>query len=249
MKPSSGPTITLTHSQFLISAAAFEGLLLVVAFGLGWLLNCHPTAKLYWSLNDFWLGILATIPLLLLLAVCLLSTARAVVAIRVFLRETMGPLLNRCNLLDLLLLALLAGLCEEILFLGFIYFVIEPWNATLAVFVSNLAFGAAHAITPFYAMLASFMGLYLTALVAADSTPNLLIPITAHTFYDFVAFLVVVWDWRKTQSAASSAATTEEDMPEDRMPDDSLPDDSLPDDSLPDDSLPDDSLPDDSVHE
>ena len=206
MKPGPEQTITITHPQFLISAAAFEGILLLVAFVLGWLMKCHPTAKLEWSWNDLWLGILATIPLLLLLTICFLSTAKGIVAIRVFLRETMGPLLNRCNLLDLFLLALLAGLCEEILFRGFLYFLIEPWNAMLAVVISNLLFGAAHAITPFYAMLAAFMGLYLTALLAADSTPNLLIPITAHTVYDFVAFLVVVWDyrrWRRNQSENS----------------------------------------------
>ena len=207
MKPGPEQTITISHPQFLISAAAFEGILLLVAFVLGWLMNCHPTAKLEWSWSDLRLGLLATIPMLLLLTICFLSTAKGIMAIRVFLRETMGPLLNRCNLLDLFLLALLAGLCEEILFRGFLYFLIEPWNAMLAVVISNLLFGAAHAITPFYAMLAAFMGLYLTALLAADPTPNLLIPITAHTVYDFVAFLVVVRDyrcWRRNQRDESS---------------------------------------------
>ncbi|MCA9034250.1 MAG: CPBP family intramembrane metalloprotease [Planctomycetaceae bacterium] len=197
MKRSGNETITLTHAQFLISAGAFEGMLLAVAFLLGWGLSCHPTAHLHWDKTDLMMGLLATIPMLLLLAVCFVSTSKGIVAIRVFLRETLGPLLNRCNLLDLFLLALLAGLCEEVLFRGLLYFLIHPWNPTLAVIVSNLLFGFAHAVTPFYAMLAAFMGLYLTALLAVDPTPNLLIPITAHTAYDFVAFLVVIWDWRR----------------------------------------------------
>jgi hypothetical protein len=62
---------------------------------------------------------------------------------------------------------------------------------------SNLAFGAAHAATQLYFILAAFLGLYLTALIAVDPTPNLLIPITAHTVYDIAAFTVVLHDYRK----------------------------------------------------
>ena len=72
----------------------------------------------------------------------------------------------------------------------------------LAVVICNVCFGAAHSVTPLYALLAAFLGLYLTALLAADNTPNLLIPITAHTTYDFVGFLFVVWDYRRQKGSA-----------------------------------------------
>lgn len=195
-------TETMTLSQFLLGAAVFEGALLVVAFAGGAVLRVSPTTHLYWSFEDLLLGLLATVPMLSLLAICFLSSAQGIVAIRTFLRETLGPFLDRCRLVDLFLLALLAGVCEEVLFRGLIYFWVRDWNPMLAVVICNVCFGAAHSVTPLYALLAAFLGLYLTALLAADNTPNLLIPITAHTTYDFVGFLFVVWDYRRQKGSA-----------------------------------------------
>lgn len=188
---------TMTHSQFLLAAGLFEGALLVAAFLLGWLAGVNPTAQLRWSSSDLLMGCLATGPMLLLLLACFLSRWKGLTTIRDFLRDAVGPLLNRCRVHDLLLLALLAGLCEEVLFRGFLYGWLAPIHPMLAILVTNVLFGAAHAVTPVYGLLAAFLGLYLTALLAADPTPNLLIPIVAHTLYDFVAFLVLVRDYRR----------------------------------------------------
>ncbi|MBL8818091.1 MAG: CPBP family intramembrane metalloprotease [Planctomyces sp.] len=192
--PASSP---MTQSQFMNGAAAFEGGLLILSFVLGWIASTSPTENLYWSAEDLGYGFLATIPMLLFGAAAFLSQSSAMSGIREFLREAIGPYLAACRIWDLFLLALLAGVCEEALFRGFLYFWMVDWNATLAVVICNLVFAATHAITPMYALLAGFLGLYLTALVAADPTPNLLIPITAHTLYDLIGFLVVVWDYRR----------------------------------------------------
>ncbi|MDG1897776.1 MAG: type II CAAX endopeptidase family protein [Fuerstiella sp.] len=197
------PRPTLTLLQFLTGAGLFEGALLLVAFALGFVVDVHPTAELVWSWQDFGIGLLATVPMLFLLAACFLSNANGLRQIREFLRETLGPLLDRCRIVDILFLALLAGICEEVLFRGLLYQWIRAWNPTLAIMVCNLLFALAHSITPLYAMLAGFIGLYLTALMTVDSTPNLLIPITAHAAYDFVAFLVILWDYRRTADESS----------------------------------------------
>ena len=194
------PRQTLTVSQFLIGAGLFDGALLLVAFALGVVVDVHPTAELIWSWQDFGVGLLATVPMLFLLVACFLSKANGLRQIREFLRETLGPLLDRCRIVDILFLALLAGICEEVLFRGLLYQWIRAWNATLAILVCNLLFAVAHSITPLYAMLAGLIGLYLTALMTGDSTPNLLIPMTAHAAYDFVAFLVILWDYRRSAS-------------------------------------------------
>lgn len=177
----------------------FEGGLMLVAFALGWLVGVHPTAELKWLPRDFGLGLLATLPMLLLLAACWLSRSQGLMQIRELLRDVLGPLLERCRLIDILFLSLLAGICEEVLFRGLVYQWIRPFNPTLAIMVTSLLFGLAHAITPLYAMLAGFIGLYLTALMTVDPTPNLLIPITAHTTYDLVAFFMVLWDFRRNR--------------------------------------------------
>ena len=187
----------LSHSQFLTTVALFEGGLLAVAFVGGWLLNCPPTATLTWSFEDFGLGLLATVPMLVVLAICTLSRSEAMKRIRAFQRDTVGHLLNACHWYDIVLLALLAGVCEEVLFRGFLFLWLVRFNSVSAVLISNLAFGAAHAATPLYGILAAFLGLYLTALIGVDPTPNLLIPITAHTIYDIAAFALVLHDYRR----------------------------------------------------
>ena len=199
--PHQRPSLKLTHSQFLVGAAILEGSLLLTAFFLGWLMDMSPTRDLSWDLRDLGYGLAATIPMLLLLAVMLIVPVSGVRKIREFLRDTLGPLIARCNVVDLFFLALLAGLCEEILFRGFLYGYIWQYDRTLAVIICNLAFGLAHCITPLYGFLAAMAGLYLTALVAVDPSPNLLIPIVAHTIYDFVAFLIVVRDFRQHEAA------------------------------------------------
>lgn len=140
---------------------------------------------------------MATGPMLIFLLVCFLSRSNAMLQVRSFLRSSIGPYLSACRWIDLVLLAMLAGICEEIFFRGFLFLWIHPWNAVLAVLITNVLFGLAHAVTPLYAMLAAFLGLYLTALVAVDPTPNLLIPITAHSLYDLIAFTAVIWDYRR----------------------------------------------------
>jgi uncharacterized protein len=187
----------LSHSQFLTSVALFEGGLLAIAFLGGWFFDCPPTATLNWSLTDFGLGLLATVPMLVVLMICVMSRSEAMKRIRTFQRDTVGQLLDECRWYDIALLALLAGVCEEVLFRGFLYLWLARFNSVIAVLISNLAFGAAHAATAMYGILAAFMGLYLTALIAVDPTPNLLIPITAHTVYDIVAFAVVLYDYRQ----------------------------------------------------
>jgi len=172
-----------------------------VAFLGGWLLSVPPTATLSWSLEDFALGLLATIPMLAILTVCVMSRSEAMSKIRDFQRDTIGHLLDECRWYDIVLLAALAGVCEEVLFRGFLFLWLAPLNMVLAVLISNLAFGAAHAATAMYGILAAFMGLYLTSLIAVDPTPNLLIPITAHTIYDIAAFAVVLYDYRKQRQS------------------------------------------------
>ncbi|MCA9059953.1 MAG: CPBP family intramembrane metalloprotease, partial [Planctomycetaceae bacterium] len=148
----------LTTSQFLISAGIVEGGLLIVAFAGGWLTGCGPLDRLEFTSRDLLLGVMASLPMLVLLAICMLSRSRGLRAVRDLVRELVGPVLQECRLVDLILLAMLAGICEEAAFRGFLYFWIERWNPFLAVFIVNMAFAAAHSITPAYAVLAGFLG-------------------------------------------------------------------------------------------
>lgn len=116
MNDSDRSTSEMSPQQFLISAAIFEGILLAIAFIGGWFTGINPTAQLRWSVPDLLLGLLATLPMLAVLAVCMLSTLPALLQMRQLLKDMLGPVLLRCQLHDLLLLSLLAGICEEVFF-------------------------------------------------------------------------------------------------------------------------------------
>ncbi len=194
--PINGSVPEYTTKQFLTGAAIFEGGLLLAALVLGWLVGTDPLAELTFNRKDVLLGLIATLPMLVFLFVCLIAPTEGLARIRDFLRQTISPLLSQCRLPDLILLATLAGVCEEVFFRGFLYLAIEPLNPFLAVLTTNLLFGLAHAVTPLYTVLAAFLGLYLTSLLSIDSTPNLLVPVIAHAVYDLLAFLLIIRDYR-----------------------------------------------------
>jgi membrane protease YdiL (CAAX protease family) len=117
--------------------------------------------------------------------------------IRSLLLETLGARLYRQHWTDLLILASIAGFSEELLFRGALQPWLEnAWNPTTGLIASNLIFALVHAVTPLYAVLAMLMGLYLGTSLDYSGERNLLIPIVIHALYDFVAFFVILRNYR-----------------------------------------------------
>lgn len=135
-------------------------------------------------------GLVATLPLLALSAVL---TSRLGRKIRPFQRiydkvkTILGAALCEMSLQDILLLSAAAGVGEEVLFRG----VIQTVLGRHGLWVSSLLFGAMHALTFTYFVLAALLGLYLGWLF--QETKNLVPPILVHAIYDAVA----LWLLRK----------------------------------------------------
>jgi uncharacterized protein len=104
--------------------------------------------------------------------------------------EELGPVLAGRSLLQLGLLAALAGVAEEVLFRGVVqtalYRVLEE---PVAILVAGAIFGLAHFVSSTYALLAALVGVYLGAVFLLSG--NLLAPILAHALYDFVALIAL----------------------------------------------------------
>lgn len=187
--------------NFAIVAAIFEGGLAVVAVGLGWLLGKDPMATLHASWADAGWGLLATLPPLGLLALCLVVPLRPFRELSRVIDRYMLPLLARCSLVELAVIAALAGLGEEMLFRGIVQRGIADWagaaggldgaTATgLGLGASAVLFGLAHRLTNLYALLAGAIGLYLGWIWLWSG--NLLVPIVVHATYDFLALVYLV---------------------------------------------------------
>lgn len=188
----------LTRSEFLNMAGVCEASLVAIAFVLGWFMEVRPVQQLYFDVWSVLLGVVATAPLLVVFAVLYWLDPPPMRTIREMLTETLGGLLEECRWFDLVLLAFMAGLCEEILFRGTLQlWIASHWGLTVAIVGSGIVFGLVHAVTPTYAVLAAVIGWYLSGTMYLAEQPNLLIPITTHAAYDYVAFLVLVRDYRR----------------------------------------------------
>ena len=86
------------------------------------------------------------------------------------------------------MVALLAGVGEELLFRGVIQSKLVEWTSpVIGVVLASLVFGAAHALSRLYFVLATLIGLYLGWLV--ERYGELVTPMIAHSLYDFLALV------------------------------------------------------------
>jgi len=177
----------------VLRAAAFvEGGLVLAAIVLGWLVGSPPLAQLEWNLWGVVIGIAAAVPMVAGLVLVTRFPMGPFADLDRLVRRFLLPLFRSCTLVDLALIAALAGLGEEMLFRGVVQTGIErasgsPW---LAVAGASVLFGLAHPITRTYAVLAGLIGVYLGWLFLA--TGNLLTPIVTHAAYDFVALVYLL---------------------------------------------------------
>jgi CAAX protease family protein len=171
-------------------ASAFEGGLILLAVVIGWIFRLEPQSWIAWTWRDFALGLLATIPMLVGLLIMRRIRRGPLGRLNSVVDQTLVPLFGHCNLLQLVLISLLAGVGEELLFRGAIQSLLGNWfGSPTGLIVTSVVFGLLHLITPTYGILAGCIGLYLGWFAIASG--NLLGPIVAHGLYDFLALALL----------------------------------------------------------
>ena len=193
------PKSFLKDHSFLNTACFFEAALIPLAILLGWIGSINPFSNIFFTETALANGVIGTIPLILIFLAFEQIQAKSVGNIRRLLLETLGPGLLDRHWTDLLILALIAGIAEELLFRGVIQPWIEQfWGVTAGLVISNCMFGLVHAVTPLYALLAGLVGIYLGLSLNYGTEKNLLVPIIIHGLYDFLAFFALIRMYRKS---------------------------------------------------
>jgi hypothetical protein len=179
--------LIMTRHQLMVSTLMIEGGFLVVAVLLGWWLDVRFWQHVHYTAAHVLIGIGCSLPLL---AVALLSLKLPWKALEQIHKDfdLVIALFKNATVFDLVSVSLMAGICEEAMFRGFL----QPWisqltSPGLAIIFVAILFGLAHCISKVYVLFAAIISLVLSyQLFYFD---NLLVPILTHGAYDFLALL------------------------------------------------------------
>lgn len=180
------------HTDGFPMAVMVEGGIALVAALLAWLFGVRlrdqfPTwgAPLAIAAGR---GALAAIPMLILFVVMVHSDRAALRQLRQQVQGLVREMFPTGSVAQFALVALLAGVGEELLFRGVIQSKLVAWTSPLVgLVIASLVFGVAHALSKLYFVLATAVGAYLGWL--AWYYGELVAPIVAHALYDFLALV------------------------------------------------------------
>jgi membrane protease YdiL (CAAX protease family) len=180
-------------------AVVFEGGLGLLACAIGWWCGYWPLQTFRLEGVDFFWGIVGTLPLFAGLVWIDRHPIGPFAALKQVVQEILLPMFRGFRAWQLLIVAILAGAGEEILFRGLLQGGVSAWlelyvaahlATVIGLAVASLLFGLMHHITRMYATICVLVGLYLGGLWIL--TGNLLTAIIVHALYDFLALLYLL---------------------------------------------------------
>jgi membrane protease YdiL (CAAX protease family) len=190
----------MNKDQFIMISVALEAGLFFVAFALGWLTDISPNEHFKPNLWVIPLSILWTMPLVAASNYCSKLKWKPFQEMKEYLTFEIGPMLAKMNHLELLILGLFVGVCEETLFRGFT----QPWieqltqSYWLGLIVGNIIFALLHPVSRLYILYVFIAGIYLGLLLDITGTRELTLPILVHGLYDWAMFVLIRQDYAKT---------------------------------------------------
>jgi hypothetical protein len=176
--------VPMTRWQLLNLTMSVEGALAALGAGAVIFLESVPPLEGdlgFWG-NLMW-ALLLTAPVLLLGVVTYLKPPPGMKGLRKLLDQVM-VLLQELKVRDVAFISLMAGVGEEFFFRGALQTVAVDWlGPELGIFTASLVFGALHALSPAYFIVAGLMGIYLGTIYYV--TGSLVLVILIHALYDF----------------------------------------------------------------
>ncbi|MFU8831096.1 MAG: lysostaphin resistance A-like protein [Wenzhouxiangella sp.] len=180
----------------MVKIILLEAGLGVLAIVLALLFGLAPWLEFEWTATAWLLGLAATVPMVLSLLLLRLTGWHWLSELEDFVRRVLVPWFGDAPWWGLALVALAAGIGEELLFRGVVQGglagLVGPWGALV---IASLLFGLVHAMTRAYFIIATLAGFYLGLLYLW--TGNLLIPIVVHFLYDWIALQFYMRRYRR----------------------------------------------------
>ena len=198
------------RTSIVALAVVFEAGIGVLALILGWALAIPLVDQLLITPKTVAWGMAATVPMVVVLAILASMQWSPCRKLLARVRDVAAPLFRDCSVWQLGIVALAAGMAEELLFRGVLQMEgTRIAGAATAIVLTSLVFGAMHALTPLYAIFAGFVSAYLGWLMVA--TDSLVPPIVAHAMYDWIALMYLVRYDRQTVEMAPTSTSGQGD--------------------------------------
>ena len=177
-------------------AVQVEGGLAILAIVIAWFAGISLRDMFAFEPFPILIAVAATIPMLVFCRLVYVLPFKMVDFTRRFLHSVYLDFIRHCSVLQLLLVAIMSGVGEELLFRGILQTSITngcgggTWGLAVGIGVTSFLFAVAHPINKLYVFLCFLIGIYL-GLLFAWSDNNLIVPIIIHALYNFVVFLVM----------------------------------------------------------
>jgi membrane protease YdiL (CAAX protease family) len=171
-------------------AVVVEGGLAVIAVVLAWLFGVRLHDQIPTAGPEVRAAILrgglVTLPMLAVFFWLVHSSRATLRQLRRQVESLIGEMFPATNVAQFALVAILAGVGEELLFRGVLQTLLVHWTTPwMGLAITSVLFGLAHALSKLYFALATLIGLCFGWLVLEYD--DLIAPIIAHSLYDFVA--------------------------------------------------------------
>lgn len=181
----------MNRKTLLLVAFFVEGGL----FLIGLLLMGTSSAELWSGFDLSWrataYALLLGVPMLVMLYLSERTQWSPLARLRDELDEKVMPIFANCKIVDLAIIAFLAGTGEELFFRGWLQgALINKFDVLLGILIASAIFGFMHYLSPIYAIYAGLTGLYLGLIY--QTSGNLYIVMVIHAVYDFIAMLYLV---------------------------------------------------------
>jgi membrane protease YdiL (CAAX protease family) len=168
----------------IMFAVFFEGGLAPLSLILGWWWGHNPLTHFSWDAWDVLRGAVAALPLVAAFLLMLRWPIGPLNRIKTFCENEFVPLLAGSSWSDMALIAISAGVGEEMLFRGAIQSSLGAWLGSLwGLLLASLLFGMLHPISIPYIVVTIVVGICLGAEYLY--TNNLLAVMVTHAVYDF----------------------------------------------------------------
>ena len=196
----------MNRKKLLLISFAVEGGIFLLGLVLINFSQIQPWTgfSLSWSATEY--ALLLSFPLLVALYISMQSSWEPLSRFRTELEEKIQPIFTECKLIDLAMIAFLAGTGEELFFRGWLQNVLtNKFELWLGILVASLIFGLLHYLSTTYAIYAFLTGMYLGLIYQASE--NLYIVMAIHALYDFIA-LMYLFKKGKPQNASDDISAT-----------------------------------------